>query len=67
MNNNSMIFIGLDTYKMVDQPAYGKDKRLSQAIPQGLEEKKLSFVLACLPASFSTARNSFYKSILKYL
>lgn len=36
MNNNSMIFIGLDTHKNYDQVAYCEDERLSKPNHQGL-------------------------------
>jgi len=29
MNNNTIIFMGLDTYKYFNEAAYGEDERLS--------------------------------------
>ena len=35
MNNNNMIFIGLDTHKDFNEVAYCEDERLSKPIHQG--------------------------------
>ena len=53
MNNNSMIFIGLDTHKDFDKVAYCEDERLSKPIHQGrIPHATLHFVYEAGPCSY---------------
>ena len=43
MNNNSMIFIGLDTHKDFNEVAYSEDERSSNCCGQLIPDSKLRF------------------------